>query len=225
MVRLIWGITAATLLLGIAAAIWRPGAGGGGPAGRQLHAVRVMLGKCPQYRDLPLGSTEASASNVTEKLEYDDVLYREVGVGRTAVTVYIGYWRKGRRPPSFIEAHTPDRCWVLAGMTCEAARDDYQVRLDGGTLDGLRWRRFRDSERRIYNVWFFHRVGNRFYKGGASGEGPVGLLRRATTAVFEMFTASDEQWFVRVVATVPFEELASDESYRLVVSALSPILE
>jgi hypothetical protein len=214
---LVWGAAVTAVLwqnlVTPARATPRPSLAGRLPAALEDGRVEELL----------LGPSEFIDSGAREKMEYDDVVYRRYSCKGAEFTVYVGYWARGRRPPSFIAAHTPDQCWTLVGMTREKRVSGYRLSAGETRLAPGEWRKFRDQSGLVYHVVYWHLVGQNFYDYSDQPDLDPGYARRAFAAVRDLVLWRDEQYFVRVVSPVPFDELAGSTGFQTVMRHLATL--
>jgi hypothetical protein len=106
---------------------------------------------------------------------------------------------------------------------CTAEKGDYELRYGENQLALGDWRMFRTQSGAKLYVLYWHVVGKRIMH---SGQFPpaYNYLYRAGTAVWEMFFSREEQYFVRLVSTTPFEDLKSDKDFQGVMRSVSNLL-
>lgn len=174
-------------------------------------------------RDLELGPTETTRAEVEKTLRHDDLLYREYRLRAAAVTVYVAYWGPGRMPTQLVASHTPDRCWVSAGWTCEEMR--HQVALAGARVADVpgEWRRFAAPDGTRLQVQFWQLVGSELYDYGERSNRVPSVWRWWRDAARQAFRTPPAQYFVRVTSDQPFEQLAGDPGWRAIEGALARI--
>ncbi len=212
-------IAAVVLFAAIGATLWRTGLhpqGKPSPLGTRLPSrisdVRVT--------DVLLGLTEVGDSITREKLECDDVVQRRYKSPTIDFTVYVAYWAAGRRAPSFVASHTPDRCWTLAGMTCDLLRSNYRFPSPAGPTAPGEWRRFRDPWDRVHYVVFWHRVGASFYDYERRLHDRDPLIWRALRGARDFFLRREPQYFIRISSDAPLEQLFNDGTFLTVLATL-----
>ena len=67
-------------------------------------------------REIPLGATELEIESTINILRFDDFFYVQMP-GANGALIYCARWRAGRASPREIAFHTPDHCWIAAGMS------------------------------------------------------------------------------------------------------------
>ncbi|WP_415910923.1 hypothetical protein [Oleiharenicola sp. Vm1] len=173
--------------------------------------------------DVPLGPNEFVDATAKEKMEYDDVLNRAYHTSRGVFSVYVGYWARGKRSPSHVASHTPDRCWTLAGMQCEQADHDFALHCGHGLTVVGQGRRFRDSQGQVLYTAFWHRVGDRFYDyGGTLGDKPSPSVR-VKHVIRDLFVWREDQFFVRITASRPLVDFESDPTFQAVMESVANV--
>ena len=163
----------------IGTAVWQSG---GATAGDRMPSRGALANWLPRHvpntiiRDVPLSPGEGVDAIAREKLDYDDILYREYRTSRGSFFVYEGYWARGKRSPSHFSAHTLVRCCVLAGMSCLEMRSDWE--LSAKLIPG-HWRRFRQPDRIEIETVYWHLVGRKRLVQGPHSQPESALLMSA----------------------------------------------
>lgn len=222
--RLLLGATALVLLAAVGAAmaeIW-PGESPGRLSPALAERIPWKVGEL-EGKDVPLGPSEFVDATAKEKMEYDDVLNREYQTPRGTFGIYIGYWGRGKRSPSHVASHTPDRCWTLAGMECEEADHSFLVRYGDAISAVGQGRRFRAPQGHVLYTAFWHRVGDRFYDYGGRLHDDLPPADRVKRVVRDLFFWREDQFFVRVTATRPLSDFASDPVFQAVMKAVCEV--
>ncbi len=176
-------------------------------------------------RDEPLGPNESVRSVVERTLNYDDYVYRLYRRNGVTVGVYVAYWAPSRMPVQKVASHTPDRCWTENGWTCLESRCQEKIATRNTALRAAQWRLFRApgvSEHQEH-VLFWHLVGSRLYDYGERFNTSPGLVRWWRDAVSYALSGSEEQYFIRVTSTVPFERLAGEAGWHELLTALAKL--
>jgi hypothetical protein len=174
-------------------------------------------------QDLPLGPNEYVDGVAKEKMDYDDVIYRSYTTPHGSFSVYIGYWARGKRSPSHIAAHTPDRCWTLAGMTCLESKADYQVKgADSGLAQG-HWRRFRTQGAGEIETVFWHVVGDGFYDYGRRLHDYTPPMKRVSAVISELFSRKNDQYFIRISSEKSLDDFSRDPAFIAVMAKVSQL--
>lgn len=222
MLRASTGLTASVgLLLAVAAAVQfhrspAPGAETPRPPLRD-----VLPADLPGWtsQEVPLAETEEGRTAVAGILQYDDYFSRAYRSGATEVSVYVAYWRAGRMPPRFVGRHTPDRCWVLNGWSCE--RRQRQVLLPGpsGPLKPAETGTYAIGDRTRLEVAFWHLVGGEPYAYGPEQSDMVAMAPLLDLRRFGL-NQRQEQFFIRVACNTTLDRVWQDPSLARLVHAL-----
>ncbi|MEO6243800.1 MAG: exosortase-associated EpsI family protein [Opitutaceae bacterium] len=221
-------VAAAVLIAGGALQFMRPRDMSGGDQARPAQPVELKQ-RIPAslagwtVRDEPLGPNESVRSAVERTLNYDDHVYRLYRRNGVTVGVYVAYWAPSRMPVQKVASHTPDRCWTENGWTCLESRFHETVTTPGTTLRAAQWRLFRApgaGEQREY-VLYWHLVGPRLYDYGERFNASPGLLRWWREAVAYALAGSQEQYFIRLTSSLPFERLAGEPGWQELLGALA----
>jgi EpsI family protein len=173
----------------------------------------------------PLGPNEAVRSAVERTLNYDDYVYRLYRRNGVTVGVYVAYWAPSRMPVQKVASHTPDRCWTENGWTCLESRFHEVVAAPGVPLRAAQWRLFRSPGTGSHQeyVLYWHLVGPRLYDYGERFNASPGLVQWWREAVAYALTGSQEQYFIRLTSTVPFERLAGEAGWHDLLAALAKL--
>jgi hypothetical protein len=193
------------------------------PKPRGPHLDAAVPSQVPGWRveDLPLGQNEAVRNAVVKTLNYDEVAYREYIRSGLAVGVYVAYWGPGKMPTRMVASHTPDRCWTENGWTCQEMRFQQKVSFDGVAWQPVEWRIFQppSSGQQTY-VYYWHLVDGRVLdQGGRFNAVPHPLYWWRDT-IQQALRGSREQYFIRITAPVPIEQIWSDPSFAPVLRGL-----
>jgi hypothetical protein len=222
--KLLLGAAGTILLTGAMAAVWQANAANGTeqvpPSGRLSKLLPSNLPGV-KIEDIPLGPDEFVDGQAKEKMDYDDVLNRAYNTPNGIFSIYIGYWARGKRSPSHVAAHIPDRCWTLAGMTCLERKADYQLARDGPALALGYWRRFRQPNSVELETVFWHVVGKGFYDYGGGLHEYTSPTQRVVSVIRDLFFWRQDQYFIRVVSSEPIANFAHDATFNAVMSKVA----
>jgi len=190
------------------------------PIGLGKKVPETLVGWSAQ--DQPLGANESLRSAVERTLNYDDYVFRSYTRGDTQFAVYVAYWTAGRMPMEKVASHTPDRCWSENGWSCNAMRYPEILDSEAGRLKPAYWRIFTPpSMGPKQYVLYWHLVGDELYDYGGGFNQRLSVLRWWSDMLRYAFTGSQEQFFIRLTSTRPFEELRGDAGFEAVVAALA----
>jgi hypothetical protein len=173
--------------------------------------------------DVPLAETEEGRSAVEGILRYDDFISRSYRRGQTEVTLYIAYWLPDRMPPRMVGRHTPDRCWIQNGWTCDQ-------RTRAVTLQGSRHTTLQPAELGVYtlrdritlHVAFWHLVGGKAYAYGPEQSDMVALAPLSDLRTFGL-NQRQEQLFIRVASNQKFEDFWRDPGFQQLLRSLEDL--
>ena len=218
------GIAAAVLIAATLAVAWQTKTARGSerlpPAGKlslllpsELPGVKIS--------DIPLGPNELVDATAKDKMDYDDVVNRNYVTSHGMFSIYIGYWAHGKRSPSHIAAHIPDRCWTLAGMNCLERKADYQLEAGGIELEPTYWRRFIQNGAVEIETVFWHVVGRDFYDYGGRLNYYTPPLQRAIKVAKDLFLVKEDQYFVRLLAAQPLSDFSRDPAFMAVMERIA----
>ncbi len=169
--------------------------------------------------DMAIAETEEMKRAVGELLNFDDAIFRSYRKGGWQFDVYAAYWRPGKMSERLVAGHSPDVCWVAAGWK-PLSREAPAER--NWAAEGAQYRVFGDNAGRPRNVVFWHVSGGRAvdYGGGVPPWWTIfsdlkthGLKQRRS------------QYFVRVSANVPWDELVADAGFFEVMRSVRSLLE
>jgi hypothetical protein len=174
-------------------------------------------------RDVPLGATEFMEEVVERTLRTDDILNREYRRGPVTFGVYVAYWGPGKMPTQLVASHTPDRCWTENGWACQEMRFKERLALDGRALQPAEWRRFHDPQGDDTYVLFWQLIEGRAYDFGERFNKIPSPVAWWKNAVQQAVFGSREQYFIRLTASVPFDELWDDPGFAAIVRSLEQL--
>lgn len=193
------------------------------PATRDSQLGRSLPASLPGWRvrELPLGPNEAVNEAVTKRLNFDDVVYREYSRPGVSFSVYAAYWNAGKMPTQLVFSHTPDRCWTENGWTCQAMRFREPVKVGGRALQPAEWRRFLppDGGKPVY-VRYWHLVDGKVYTQGTRFNAVPNPWYWWLGVVNQALRGCREQYFIRLSANVPFENVWDDPTLAPVLCGL-----
>jgi len=171
-------------------------------------------------RELELGATESVQGAVERILRYDDVYYREFETGEARLAVFVAYWGPGKMPIRLVASHTPDRCWTENGWECLETRFAQPVEVAGIPLQPTEWRIFEIQGQKQY-VMYWHLIDGRVPAEGArfnAAPNPVHWLRDYFR---NLARTPEEQYFIRLNATVPIEQLWHEPGFQEILRGLA----
>ncbi len=182
----------------------------------------------------PLGATE-EVSRASEKiLNVSDYLHREYTLSSgKKFTLYISYWEPGKEPIQMASTHTPDRCWVNNGWTCnnQTRRVDDVIKIDGTDrkLKPARYGEYTFSssqdilETQIRYTWYWFIVDGVVYEFSKTNRflSPY-LWIKSTFKYMEQKTL--EMYFVRVDADFPVDILRVDKEFQQLLTYLGNMI-
>lgn len=175
--------------------------------------------------DEPLGPTELLQTAVEKNLNYDDMVNRVYRSGARSFGLYVAYWSPGRMPVQKVASHTPDRCWSENGWTCEEMRIDRDLKVGDQRLLPARWRLFRPpvSGGAKQYVLYWHLVGGELYDYGEGFNQQPDPLKWWRDTVHYAVKGSSDQYFVRIMSSLPLEELQGDAGFQEILHALAKL--
>ncbi len=172
--------------------------------------------------DKELGQTEAIVGRVTQMLNFDDWVYRRYSRDNKYFEVYVAYWGDGKMPLNQVALHTPDRCWTENGWTPVDMRFREQLTVNDVDLKPAEWRSFTIRDHKEY-VYFWHLVGDRLYDYGERFNAVPHPVKWIRDTISWYMTGSQEQYFIRINANVPFDELWGEAGFLEVLEELKAI--
>ncbi len=193
--------------------------------GKGLHLSAMLPQKLAGWsgKDVPLGATEAATGMVEKTLRFDDVYFREFSSRGRTVSLYVAYWGPGKMPTQLVASHTPDRCWVENGWSCDDLKHDVSlISREAGLAPG-EWRLFSTPAGQKLAVVFWHRIGDGFYDYGDRVNRVPSVWRWWRDAAKQVFGSPGEQYFVRLTSDQPFETLAGDPGWQQLTTALGQL--
>jgi hypothetical protein len=174
-------------------------------------------------KDLPLGETELVKEAAEKTLRHDEFFFRSYRKGEWEITVYVAYWAPGKHPPHLVARHTPDLCWTLNGMVCEDQRSDFTLTTEGVPLWPGHWRKFRTGSGETLYTVFWHRVGDRSFSLALPSSNIPNPKEYMTEALRFAFARKQEQVFLRVTSSHPFEQIVADSGFQQAISGLTQL--
>lgn len=203
--------------------------------GRPAAAAAVVEGELarsipsflPTWRsvDEPLGPNEAIRGRVEDILRYDDYVFRRYVKGGREFSIYMAYWRPGKMPTRLVAEHTPDRCWVENGWACEQRSSKKGYSIGQRAILPAEWRSFSPPlGGGNHHVLFWLIDGGLLHDYEAhqmivshATSWWRGVMREAVGR------GNSEKLFVRVAATVPFEQLWFDREFQTVMTKVADL--
>ncbi|MCH8475778.1 MAG: hypothetical protein LAT55_11195 [Opitutales bacterium] len=173
-----------------------------------------------EARDLPLGPNEFASDRAERILKFDEFLYREFTRGDIEFAVYIAHWGRGRMPIRDVNTHNPDRCWTENGWACTDMVFNKDLELMGKSFQPGEWRIFEDVEGREIYVMFWHLVEGEVYDFGERFNAIPHPSRWVRDVFYQAFRGSPEQYFIRITANVPLEEIWYEDPVLQVMDGL-----
>ena len=175
-------------------------------------------------QDEPLGQTEVAEGAVKEILNYDEYVYRILRSQGREVGVYAAYWAQGRMPTRLIQLHTPDRCWIENGWTCDAMEFHHEVTMREGELKPAQWRIFTPpgANQKTYTL-FWLMVSGEGYDFGDRPNLIPNPFRWWGQFLNEIIFGYEEHYFIRLTSNVPFDQLEDDAGFQELLEALAEL--
>lgn len=194
------------------------------PAPRPPHLANLIPAEVTGYtsRSMELGATESVQGAVERILNYDDVFFREYQHGDARLAVYVAYWGPGKMPVRLVASHTPDRCWTENGWACLETRFAQPIEVNGRAWQPTEWRIFEIQGQKQY-VMYWHLIDGEVPKEGArfnAAPNPVHWLRDYYR---NLAVKPEEQYFIRINATVPIEQLWQTEGLQEILRGLAKL--
>ena len=178
--------------------------------------------------EMPIGPTEPDSAAISRSLNYDELICRRYRSALGGFCLSLAYWAPQRMPPDAVGGHTPDRCWVLNGWTCEASSFSWKSRLGNKELLPAQYRLFRDAGGRVQHVVYWHLVGGKLFDGDyrfdGSREQRSNRMRSYLfwkSVLFHRAGEDGEQYFIRLSSERPFEEIWDDPGFRTLMESLA----
>ena len=197
---------------------------------RQQKISVGLSGKVPSelvgwtVQDEPLGQTEVAEGAVKDILNYDEYVYRILKKQGREVGVYVAYWAQGRMPTRLIQLHTPDRCWIENGWTCDAMEFHHEVTMPSGGLKPAQWRIFTPpgGHQKTYTL-FWLLVSGEDYDFGERPNLIPNPFRWWGQFIKEVIFGYEEHYFIRLTSNVPFDQIADDPGFQELLVALAEL--
>lgn len=170
-------------------------------------------------RELPLADTEETKNAVESILQFDDYFSRSYRSGSTEVTLYVAYWRPDRMPPRFVGRHTPDRCWILNGWTCESRSRAVTLAGTQGPLKPAELGTYVFKKDARLHVAFWHLVGDQVYAYGPEQSDMIVFAAWKDLRTFGL-NQRQEQFFIRLASNVPLDQAWRDPGLRTLIASI-----
>lgn len=171
--------------------------------------------------EMPIGPTELDRTAISRMLNYDELIYRQYRSAKGEFCLYLAYWAPQRMSPNLVGGHTPDRCWMGSGWTCEEPSFSWKSRLGDKELLPAQYRLFRDAGGRVQQVIYWHLVGGQPFDGDYRIDGSRSILAYWKGILLHHAGGNDEQYFIRLSSERPFEEIWDDPGFRSLMESLA----
>lgn len=174
-------------------------------------------------RDVPLADTAEGRNAVQGILRYDDFISRSYRRGPTEVTLYIAYWAPDRVPPRLVGRHTPDRCWIQNGWTCDSrTRAVVLPGTNGAPLQPAEAGVYSFSNQATLHVAFWHLVGGKAYAYGPEQSDMVALAPLTDLKTFGL-NQRQEQFFIRIASNEKLEAFWTDPAFQKLLRSIESL--
>ncbi len=223
-----WLAGAGTLVIAVAAQLWRPvpvlspQAKVEGRLARQLPATLDSW----QVRDEPLGHNEVVKAGVEDVLRFDDYVFRRYSKGGRWFSVYVAHWQPGKMPTRLVAEHTPDRCWVENGWICDVRENQRPLEFKERPLWPGEFRTFRTpgNTGEPHQVLFWLLVEGVPYDYRQHGNLFRHAVRWWSGAVAEFARRQPpEQYFIRIASTSSFDVLWREPGFQAVMESVAKL--
>ncbi len=181
-----------------------------------------------------LGATEEVVRATEKILNVSDYLNREYTLSSgKKLTLYISYWEPAKDPIEQASTHTPDRCWVNNGWTCnEKTRklsEDISIEGLEKKLKPARYGEYTfkkgDTFSKPYTryVWYWFLVDGKVYEFTRKNYAPSPFLWLKNTLTY-MNQKAPEMYFVRIDTDFPIDELRKDAEFQQLLKYLGDMI-
>jgi hypothetical protein len=190
------------------------------PTTKEAALTDILVSELEGWRiqDVPIADTEEMKAQVESRLVYDDSVVRLYERGNTSVMVYVAYWSPGKMPYRMVGAHSPDTCWVQNGWT-RRDRSQWATCPNGQAIrQPIEWGTYARPGT-LQHVLFWHLVGGESYGFDQLGGHNVwGVFHD-----YKRFGLQQrrEQFFVRISANRPLEEIWYDPGFQQILAPVS----
>ncbi len=194
---------------------------------KQVPLEELVPRDIPGWRcdELPLAQTEELKGRVLEKLDLTDYISRTYTKRDTQVILYIAYWEPLQMPVRQVGSHTPEVCWVLNGWECTEIERDVFLPFGDTFLKSAEKRVLEVPEQRQKQfVAYWHLIDGKVFKA----RNRVGMWDRwnMLTDHFRFgLNQKPEQYFVRISANVPLDEVWRDPGFRVLLREVVDAVE
>lgn len=177
-----------------------------------------------EFTDSPLGETEADSKRVQAILNCDEAAGRIYRKGGIEINVYVAFWSPHKQPAYEVASHNPDTCWVMAGWSMIGPSQELRFPLQRGSTHPAQVRQFATPAGDSCHVAFWHIKGGLLAGYAASGPQTDYIRRwpmiRAMLKKGGFGLREYEQYFIRVSANVPFEQLREGGELAFILNSL-----
>ncbi len=181
-----------------------------------------------------LGATEEVVRATEKILNVSDYLNREYTLSSgKKLTLYISYWEPAKDPIEQASTHTPDRCWVNNGWTCnEQTRrlsdtitiKDFNKKLKPARYGEYTFKRDNDIYKPyIRYVWYWFLVDGKVYEFTKKNYAPSPYLWLKNTLTY-MNQKAPEMYFIRIDTDFPIDELRNDLEFNQLLKYLGEMI-
>lgn len=170
------------------------------------------------WQDRPLAESPEMLKVIDETVRFDEAVYRTYHRGDLSVAIYVAYWLPGTVDIRDVEYHVPDNCWVNNGWRIDQGFDDYRLSLPDGKKLLVGKYRLMEKDGGKVHLAFWHLVGGKSL-----------IIPWETASVFVYpkiikqtgIESQQEQYFIRVSSTHPFEDLMKDPDFIEIIEGIA----
>ncbi len=182
----------------------------------------------------PLGATEEVERASEKILNVSDYLNREYTLSSgKKVSVYISYWAPAKEPIVTASTHTPDRCWVKNGWSCNdktrrfkdiIVLDDANKKLKPARYGEYSYVSSMSMGKKFTRyVWYWFLVEGEVYEFTKSNyyTSPLAWVKNTLS---QLKNKAPEMYFVRIDADFSLDELREDKEFQQLLAYLGDMI-
>ncbi|OIQ98012.1 hypothetical protein GALL_199330 [mine drainage metagenome] len=176
-----------------------------------------------QVEHLRIGPTETDSSEIARTLNFDQLIFRRYHSAMGSFSLYVAYWPPQKMSPVLVGGHTPDRCWVSSGWTCDAESLSWTCDVDHKPLFPAQYRVFHDAAGEVQQVIYWHLSGGKPFGGDYHINSSRSIFAYWKSVFLYHTGGNDEQYFIRINSQQSFESLWNDPGFRKLMEALAKL--
>ncbi len=177
----------------------------------------------------PLGQTEEVIRATEKALVVSDYLNREYTLSNgKKITLYISYWKRSKETVERASTHTPDRCWIKNGWSCnsQTRRNADIITVGDKQLLPARYGEYSisDNGRKITRyVWYWFVVDSKIYQFTSENyvPSPIQWLKNALTSAV---ADAPEMYFIRIDSDYQLDQFRTNPEFQELLNCLGDMI-